>query len=267
MRIRLLGLLLAPTLLAAVGCSGDNADVSTGSNPGVTVAALDGKTFVSTGVTGHTLVPGTQVTVSFVDGAMRVNAGCNSIGGSITLTRDGVLGGADTFASTLMGCSDELAAQDAWLNSFLGGAPTLALDGDTLTMTGQDVTITLADQASPGPAVPLVGTTWTLDGLLSVADESVSSLPAGVTAPTLVLGADAQAAITTGCNTGGASYTQAGDTLSFGPMRLTRIACLDDAQPVESAVVAVLDGDVTYTLDGKLLTLTKGDRGLLYRAP
>ena len=59
MRIRLLALAFAPVLLAAVGCSKDNADVTTGSNPeSVTVAALDGKTFVSTDITGHTLVPG-----------------------------------------------------------------------------------------------------------------------------------------------------------------------------------------------------------------
>ena len=59
MRIRFLAVALAPVLLAAVGCSKDNADVTAGSNPeGVTVAALDGKTFVSTDVSGHTLVPG-----------------------------------------------------------------------------------------------------------------------------------------------------------------------------------------------------------------
>ena len=32
-------------------------------------------------------------------------------------------------------------------------------------------------------------------------------------------------------------------------------------------MVAVLDGDVTFAIEGAQLTLTKGDQGLVYRAP
>src|SRR4051812_35131499 len=98
MRIRLLAVALAALLLAVVGCSKDNADVTTGSNPeGVTVAALDGRTFVSADVTGHSLVPGSQVTVSFENGAVRANAGCNSIGGNYTISHS-ILNGGDNFS-------------------------------------------------------------------------------------------------------------------------------------------------------------------------
>jgi heat shock protein HslJ len=261
-------LLVAPILVAVVGCSGNNADVATGSSAqDVTIGSLDGKTFVSTGVTGHTLVPGSEVTIAFSNGAVRASAGCNSMGGSVTII-DGVLGGGESFSSTLMGCSDDLAAQDTWLAAFLAAAPTLVLDGDTLTMTAKDATITLTSQASSTMLAPLVGTTWTLEGIVAVTAQSVSSLPTGVEPPTLVLGSDGQAAIATGCNTGGASYSTDGQTISFGPVRMTKRSCVDDdAESVQAAVVAVLDGDVTFTIEGSRLTLTKGDQGLMYRAP
>jgi heat shock protein HslJ len=45
------------------------------------------------------------------------------------------------------------------------------------------------------------------------------------------------------------------------------VACADDAgQQTETAVLAMLDGAVTWAIIEKNLTLTKGDSGLTYRA-
>ena len=117
MRIRLLARWrLAPVLLAVVGCSKDNADVTTGSNPeGVTVAALDGKTFVSTdGDRSH-------VGAGLVRSPSRSRMarygptpGCNSIGGNYTITNS-ILNGGDNFSSTLMGCDGDLCRPGHWL--------------------------------------------------------------------------------------------------------------------------------------------------------
>jgi heat shock protein HslJ len=54
--------------------------------------------------------------------------------------------------------------------------------------------------------------------------------------------------------------------MTFGPMRLTAMACEAGPASVESAVVTVLSGGVEYAIDADGLTLTKGDAGLMFRA-
>ncbi len=47
---------------------------------------------------------------------------------------------------------------------------------------------------------------------------------------------------------------------------MTKMACEGDAMQVENSVVAVLDGEVDYAIEGSQLTITNGDQGLIYRA-
>ena len=56
------------------------------------------------------------------------------------------------------------------------------------------------------------------------------------------------------------------DTITFGPIALTKMACEPAAMAVENAVTAVLNGAVAYTIDADVLTLNSGDRGLTFRA-
>jgi heat shock protein HslJ len=260
--------LVALTLLGLAvigGCGTDSAGVSTGSTAAggdVTADDLDGRTFVSTQVDGYALVSGTAVTLSFQNGTLSASTGCNTMNGAVTI-EDSKLR-ADQLASTLIGCPDGLAAQDEWLSGFLQAGPTLALDGSELTMTSGSVTITLVDESVGDPARSLVGSAWTLDGIIE--GQTVSSVPTGVEAPFLQIGEDGVAAISTGCNRGSAAVGTNGSTLSFGPLRLTKMACPPDTAGVEGSVVAVIDGDVTFTIEGARLTLTKGEEGLVYRA-
>ncbi len=261
MRTHHLAALAVVSLLIVGGCS-DKSDVSTGSSSeGVTVASLNGKSFVSTAVTGQTLVPGSQITMSFDNGTLRASAGCNSIGGAYTITNS-ILDGGENFSSTLMGCDTALMAQDEWLAGFLGAAPSLSLDGDVLTMTAKGSTITLSPSAEV-PTRPVVGTSWTLETITDA--QTASSVPTGVEPPTLRIDADGQAAIFAGCNTGSADVVVNDSTLSFGPIRLTKMTCSSDVKRVERSVLGVLDGDVPFAIDGAQLTLTKDAQGLIYR--
>jgi heat shock protein HslJ len=115
---------------------------------------------------------------------------------------------------------------------------------------------------------PLTGTKWTLESI--VANDAVSSLPTGVTPPTLDIADDGTVTFSTGCNSGGGSVV-IGDfdgegVLDFGVMRVTLMACEGDGAPVEASVLAVLDGEVEVSIDGQVLTLTNGGQGLQYRA-
>jgi heat shock protein HslJ len=261
-------------LVGVTACS-DEPDVisgpgATSPGAGVTSAQLDGRSFTGTDVVGHELVDGTAVTLTFEDGRLSTNAGCNTSSGPYTLD-GGTLRSDGQWATTAMGCQPDLEAQDQWLAGFLADGADLALLGDDLTLTGTDggaVSMTLTS-GSADPAA-LVGTTWMLNSIIE--GETTSSVPAGVEQPTLRIGEDGMAELFTGCNRGGAAAgttttEERGDLLTFGPIRLTKMACGEDTMALEATVLAVLESDpaMTLTADGLVLTAPDGT-GLDFRA-
>jgi heat shock protein HslJ len=93
--------------------------------------------------------------------------------------------------------------------------------------------------------------------------DAASSVPAGVDQPTLRIGDDGTAEIFAGCNRGRAEVdittTDEGEALRVGPVRLTKMACSDDAMAVEATVLSVLEAQPTFTISA--------DRGLTLTAP
>ena len=258
--------LVAVTALA--GCGSDSAsssanDAPTGSTPTDPVeasvpaadsdpTALDGRAFVSTNVEGYELVPESIIRISFEDGSLSVNAGCNTMFGAYTV--DGDVLRAPTLAMTQMACDTALMEQDAWISTLISGDPTVALDDDTLTITGPDAqVVTMLDTEVAEPDQPLEGTRWIVDGLL--ANEGISTVPIGAAASITIDGGNA--AVEAGCNTGSATVVITDTTITFGPLALTRMACPQPQMDLESAVVAVLGGEVSYTIDSNTLRLRR----------
>ena len=225
--------------------------------------ALRGRTFVSTAVEGFTLVPDTQVSLTFDGDNLTAMGGCNTLGGTWSLEGDVLV--VPPMVRTMMACEPSaLMDQETWLDAVLTSKPAVAVDGDTLTITAQGATVTLVDKEVADPDRPLEGTTWTAESLIS--EQAVSSIPAGVRPPTLTLDAGS-VAVDTGCNTGRGTYTVSGDAVTFGPIATTRMACVDPSgQQVETAVLAVLTGTATAAIDGPVLTLMNGANGLQLRA-
>lgn len=252
--------LLAASALVLAACGSDDDGSPSGSAP--TADDLAGTAFESTDVTGYDLVADTTVTLGFETDALGANAGCNTMSGGYTIT-DGTLD-VSTMAATMMACDDALMAQDTWLSEFLTSGPDITLDGDTLTLSGGETTITLAAQA---PA-EVEGTTWVVTGL--VANEAISSMTAGTEGTATLTITDGQASIATGCNTGSGSVEVTDTTMSFGPIALTRMACAPDLTDLETQVILVLDGEVTYEVDGDSLSIRKdgtdGEIGLEFTA-
>lgn len=242
---------LAALLVAA--CSGSaGADVPRPSD-------LDGRSFVATGVTGREIVPGSTIRLGFQDSNVSGTAGCNSFGGAYRIESGRLI--ATEMFMTEMACNEPLMAQEGWVVELLRDA-AIALDGDTLTLSSESVTLTLRDVEVAMPDRPLTGTEWTLDTLIE--REAASSVPAGVSATLRIDGGTAF--VNLGCNSGSASVTVDGDSVVFGPLGTTKMACPDDRMTVERAVAAVLVGDVPYAIDGDRLTLGDGARGLGFRA-
>jgi heat shock protein HslJ len=162
---------------------------------------------------------------------------------------------------TEMGCDEPRQAQDEWLAAFLGNV-SFTLDGDTLVLTYDAVRLTLTDKEVVTPDQVLEGTRWVLDGIVS--GDAVSSVPVGVTASITIAGGRVD--VEAGCNMGGGPVEVTADTLTFGPIATTKMACEAGPASVESAVLGVLNGTVDYTIDADVLTLDAGNAGLILRA-
>lgn len=267
---------LLPGLLA--GCGDDTVDPGAPSSPTTPVttpttpapASLDGRTFLSTGSAGFELVDGTVVRIEFRDdGTLSASAGCNLLGGAYridgdTLRIDGGL------SMTEMGCEQALMDQDTRLADLLMAGPIVALDGDTLVLTAGDASITFLDRVVADPDLPLEGTVWTLTTVID--GESASSIPMDATSTlTFVNGADGTdgtASVATGCNSGSATATIGDGTITFGPLALTKMACEQPLMDLETSVLSVLAGDVTFEIEAGSLTITSssGTAGLQYTA-
>jgi heat shock protein HslJ len=244
-------LALAGLTLAACGSDDDGGDGAADSTSTPSAEDLSGRGFVSTDVTGYDLVEGSEITMNFLDDSVSVNAGCNTMNGGYEIADGAFVAGQ--FAMTMMACDQPLMDQDTWLSEFLASSPSISLDGSTLSFSSDEVTITLGEIE---PAA-LTGTMWTVTG--TVANEAVSSVPMDSTASITISG-DGTVAVNTGCNSGSGSVEIGDDTLTFGPIATTLRACADEAvNQLEASMLAVLQGEVTYEIDGSNLSLRSGD--------
>lgn len=243
--------LTAVFLLAACG-GGSGA-------PGPTTQRLDGRTYLSTAVEGRTLVQGSTVRLAFSNGQVSASAGCNSMSGPYRIDGDRLV--VDELATTEMACEPPLMDQDRWVADLLDGA-TVALDGDTLTLTKGVIHVVLLDREIADPDRPLLGTRWVVDGLIS--GDAVSSTPAGATAALTF--SEERLDVEAGCNTGGGTVRVAETTLEFGPIGLTKMACTPEVMALEQAVTTIPAGTVGYRIEAATLTLDAGPVGLMLRA-
>ncbi len=242
-RTALAAIALSALVLAACGSD------SSSSSSDTTAADLDGRSFVSSAVTGYELVADSEIKLAFLPDSIAANAGCNSMNGGFSIDA-GVLT-AGPFASTMMACDQPLMDQDTWLSDFLTSSPTVALDGSTLTLTGADATITL-DEVQP---TALTGTTWNVTG--TVATEAISSVPTDSMA-SITIADDGKVAVKTGCNNGSGGVEITDTTLTFGPIATTKMACEQPLMDLEASVTSVLQGKVTYEINGDALSLRSG---------
>ncbi|MEO8468105.1 MAG: META domain-containing protein [Chloroflexota bacterium] len=248
--------LLATVLVVAalgVACGGS----SSTSSP--TTQTLEVRTFLSTRVDGPALVAGTVIRITFQNGRVSVNAGCNTFGGPYRIDGDRLVVGQ--IITTEIGCQPNLAAQDQWVSGLIGGA-TIALDGNNLTLALSGIRVAFLDRVVADPDRPLLGTPWVVDGLIT--GGATSSVPAGLTASVTLT--ETSVDVETGCNSGGGPVTNADGTLTFGDLILSKKACTGPGAALEGAVTAVLHGTVAYQIVADQLTLKSDALGLTLRA-
>ncbi|HET7761463.1 MAG TPA: META domain-containing protein [Phycicoccus sp.] len=126
---------VALAALALAGCGGG------GSEP--LSDKVEGKSFTSTSVEGHDLVPGSTIDLAFKDGTLVAKAGCNTMSAPWTDGEGDGVKWSGPAASTMMACDQALMDQDRWLGELLTTGMDV-VDGDAdLTLRSGDVTIAL----------------------------------------------------------------------------------------------------------------------------
>jgi heat shock protein HslJ len=257
-----LTVVLTVLVLALAACGDDTSAGDADAQPAAPadlMGDLAGRTFVTGELVDprHTLVPGSQVTLTFENGRIAAAAGCNRLFAGAEV-RDATLV-VDAVGGTQMACSPELMAQDEWLVALLEGSPQVTLSGDVLTLVRGDTKLTLTEQR-PAPPAPVEGTRWRLEAVQSGAGDegAVASVPSGTDAWLRVRGGTLQ--VSTGCNRGRADVTVSDTSWTVGPLVTTKKACADKAlSSVEQAMLTVLDGTVSAEQDGDRLVLTTRD--------
>jgi len=217
---------------------------------GVTAASPAGHEYLAQAVTGHDLVEGTELRLSFDDdGRLSASAGCNTLGGTWAID-DGRLSVGDLF-TTEMGCDGPRHAQDEWLGGLLSAGPTVTLDGDRLTLATDEATIELLDVEQAEPDRALEGTTWEVAGFF---DEEVASNLAVGTPATLLL---QDGAITgfDGCADLTGTATVTGEGVDLYPEPAEGGADCPDAT-YAAMVREVLTTGVQWSVRGDALRLT-----------
>ncbi|MQY21024.1 hypothetical protein NRB20_41330 [Nocardia sp. RB20] len=216
-----------------------------------------GHTYISTGVQGTPIPGGGPLTLTFEDGRVSADSGCNSSSGAVTL--DGSVLRVSQLATTMMACVGDKSGADGWQTALLQSAPKWSLSGSTLTLTGHDVTVTLRDKRVVRPDLPLTGTAWVVTTLLRK-EGQVRSQALDAARPTLTISPSGQVTGSAGCNRMTGAADIAGSEVTFH-LGTTRMMCAQDVMQVEQQVLEALDGTTEATVDSDALTIRNRANG------
>ncbi|GAC56041.1 hypothetical protein GOHSU_02_01880 [Gordonia hirsuta DSM 44140 = NBRC 16056] len=244
---RFLGLGALAVLAATLTLTGCSSDESV-ADPGP--AALTGKTYLSTSVTGEQIPGGGPLEVSFPQaGRIAATAGCNRHMGEVTFEGSTMTPGQ--LAATMLACPGPQEGADAWLSNLLSGPLTWSTTGDRLTLHRGGQTVELQRR----PDTALVGTDWTVQSIVHAQGIESSRVIEDIR-PRLTLSADGTVAGFAGCNDFHGDAVINGDKIEFRGISGTRKMCDEEITRVEKNVMDTLRGTVSYTIEGKALTLT-----------
>lgn len=205
----------------------------------------------------HTDAPATAL---FGGGTVRGSTGCNEYSADYTVAAQSFTVGQ--LVQTERACVDNsIMEQEAAFTAALQSAQTIAIDGDTLTISYDGGILRFARQPPP-PDRPLVGTVWQLTTFVS---GDVANSLLNDTQITLEF-ADGQVRGTAGCNQYTGAYTLSDSAIKVGDVVSTKMACSDEIMKQEFSFVEALQDAKTLSIEGNQLRITHGNGTLLFTA-
>ncbi|WP_406270203.1 META domain-containing protein [Streptomyces sp. NBC_00191] len=246
----------ALALLALAACGTETGSGSGTGDPGASVSADLPLTGVHWSVDSVTVdgkksaaPEGAHVEITS-KGRAQGSYGCNGFGADVKVVGDTITVG--NAVQTEMACDKgRMAFEDALRAAFSGKLKAKITDGKLTLTTDKGDSIALSAQK---PA-PLVGTKWTVNSL--VTGGTASSMPAGTEKNAyMTFAKDGSVRGSLGCNTFTSTAKIAGSAITFDRLATTRKMCTGTAAMVESHLLKVLKGKVTYKIDYRTLSLT-----------
>lgn len=257
--MRVTRILLASALVfIVVGCARGG---GTPSPSAVDPSALLGSWILveGTGPDGEVpIVDGARITLDIAGAEVGGTSACNHYFGRLAVSESELR--IDQLGGTEMACQPDVMASEAAYWAALGGVTRWKRDGDTLTLSGPNATLTYG-LLPPVPDADMVDVVWVLDTLIS--GDAASSVEGG---PTLELRSDGTVVGSTGCRGFTGRYQIAGDEVVMTDFGMNG-ECSAELAAQDSHVVTVLGDGFTVQVDGNRLTLgASGNQGLGYMA-
>nr|WSX51052.1 META domain-containing protein [Streptomyces sp. NBC_00974] len=187
------------------------------------------------------------------EGRATGNYGCNGFTAAVVFDT----GSAMTVKPgtvTDMACAD-LPFETAFAKLFQGRLTIREQPEEVTLKTAGGDTISMSTKPRT-PDAPLVDTSWTVDSLLD--GGTASSLPAEARGKArFTVAADGSASGSLGCNRFNAKATVERDSLTFGPLTTTRMACEGAVGGLERTLTELLgSGPLRWKINGDTLDLT-----------
>ena len=197
--------------------------------------------------------PGLRTFISFEeDGNLFGNAGCNNFFGTFEAKQDGSFSVGEAVGSTMMFCEPFMDEETAFLTALQSAERLEYNEVEQLVIrfnasTDADFML-LVNQAD----VPLVGTDWVLDSLVSPDGES--DIPPA-SAPVLSFSEDGSLAGSGGCNRLMSGFTIEGNAISINEFASSMMYC-DGLMDLEDRFTASLEQVSRYEITGDRLVLS-----------
>lgn len=217
----------------------------------------DGHTFLLDTSEGYERVSDTSITLSFSDGDLRFNAGCNSHAGAYSLCDGKVC--MSELSSTEIGCDAALHAQDEWLADFFTSTPSINYAPPRLTITGDGATLEFLDREEADPDRSLEGRLWTIDTFID--GDAASNFPL-MNTPTIRFESDGTFVAFNTCNGMEGTYTVDDQQLTLADVISDERSCDTDLTAQEHFSEVISPGTVAFTIEARRLTLMRDDLGL-----
>jgi heat shock protein HslJ len=225
--------------------------------PTNTDAELDEHDFQLESSEGYEPVTGTSMNLSFSEGDIRLNAGCNTLAGPYSLC-DGNLCVSE-LSTTDIGCDQALHAQDEWLADFITSTPSVDYAPPRITLASDGVTLTFLDAEQADPDRTLTERVWNFDTQIS--NGSASNLP--LTNPaTIEFNDDGTFVGFDSCNSMSGTYVADPSTLTFSDVSSTERKCDTDVAFQAYFKQFFQAGSCSYSIDANRLTLMQAEIGL-----
>lgn len=210
---------------------------------------------------GTVATPVAPATVTFQNGQVAGNTGCNGFFASYTVDGSALtitLGGM-----TAMACEEALMAQEQAILAALGATASYAVADAQVTLLDSEgaVLLTLSAQTSSG----LTNVVWRATNYNNGREAVVGMLEN--TEITAIFDEEGALSGSAGCNNYVAGYTTDGNQITIGPAASTMMFCAEPegVMEQEAAYLAALATAATYSINGQVLEMRTADDALALR--